>query len=120
MTDQPSEVEKKLIEFAAKTADTIQSQAGQIHAVTQTLLIALVSLSEQQPQFKKDFIQRIELVRDHMSDGSVDQFTKEFFDELIPFLQTPYSYSAQKEGRPSWFKGIILGGKDSEPPQNDD
>ena len=32
MSDQPTEIEQKMFEFATKTAQTIQSQAGQIQA----------------------------------------------------------------------------------------
>lgn len=109
MSEQPTEIERKLIEFATKTAETIQSQAGQIQAITHTLLIALISMSEQEPEFKKDFIKRIEQVRDQMSERPIDKFTSEFFEELVPFLKDPYHYSA--DDKPRWFKGIIDGGK---------
>ncbi|NIP49125.1 MAG: hypothetical protein GWO30_03685, partial [Gammaproteobacteria bacterium] len=66
MSDRPSEVEQKLIEFATKTAETIQNQAGQIQAVSHVLLISLVSMSEQNPSFKRDFIDRIVQVRDQL------------------------------------------------------
>ena len=117
MSDQPTEIEKKLIEFATKTAGTIQNQAGQIQALSHVLLIALVSMSEQQPAFKKDFISRIVQVRNQFSERQIDQFTKDYFEELVRFLEDPYQYSttdAEEENKPNWFKGIITGGKKPE------
>ncbi len=114
MSDRPSEVEQKLIEFATKTAETIQNQAGQIQAVSHVLLISLVSMSEQNPSFKRDFIDRIVQVRDQLGERPIDQFTKEYFEELVNFLENPYNYSADNESeedKPTWFKGIIAGGK---------
>ena len=122
MADHPTEIEQKLIEFATKTAETIQSQAGQVQALSHVLLIALVSLSEQQPAFKKDFLERIVQVRGQLSERPVDQFTREYIDELVRFLGNPYQYSKEPatEDRPKWLKGIISGGKPSmgndEPP----
>ncbi len=115
MSDQPTEIEQKLIEFATKTAETIQTQAGQTQALSHVLLIALVSMSEQHASFKKDFIDRIGLVRDQLSERPVDQFTKDYFEELVRFLENPYQYSAEDstDDRPKWFKGIITGGKPS-------
>lgn len=115
MSDQPTEIEQKMIEFATKTAQTIQNQAGQIQALSHVLLIALVSASEQNESFKKDFINRIAMVRDQLSDGPVDQFTREYFEELVRFLENPYSYTKteETEAKPGWFKGIITGGKPS-------
>ncbi len=57
MSDQPTEIEQKMIEFATKTAQTIQNQAGQIQALSHVLLIALVSVSEQNEAFKGRFQQ---------------------------------------------------------------
>lgn len=113
MSDQPTEIEKKLIEFATKTAETIQTQAGQIQALSHVLLIALVSSSEQNAAFKKDFIERIVQVRDQLSERPVDQFTRDYFKELVRFLEDPYQYSTteETENKPGWFKGIIAGGK---------
>lgn len=113
MSDQPTEIEQKLIEFAAKTAETIQSQAGQIRALSHVLLIAIVSMSEQQAAFKKDFIDRIGMIRNQLSDQPVDQFTKDYIKELVRFLEDPYQYSKNDSAdeRPEWFKGIIAGGK---------
>lgn len=122
MSDRPNEIEQKLIEFATKTAETVQTQAGQIQALSHVTLIALVSMSEQSPSFKKDFLERIVQVREQMSDKPVDQFTKDYFAELVKFLENPYQYSANNpaaEDKPGWFKGIITGGKkkrDQEPP----
>jgi len=119
MSDQPTEIEQKLIEFVTKSAETIQNQAGQIQALSHVLLISLVSMSEQQPAFKKDFINRIVQVRDQLSERPVDQFTKDYFEELVRFLENPYQYTT--DDRPKWLKGIIAGGKtssddDQEPP----
>ncbi len=113
MANQPTEIEQKLIEFATKTAETIQIQAGQTQAISHVLLIALVSMSEQHADFKKDFIQRIGMVRDQLSERPTDQFTKDYFTELVRFLENPYHYSAEDEtgDRPKWFQGIITGGK---------
>lgn len=118
MPDHPNEVEQKLIEFATKTAETIQTQAGQIQALSHVLLIALVSMSEQQSSFKRDFIDRIVQVRDQLDDRPIDQFTREYFEELVRFLENPYNYSMNEEiaeNKPNWFKGIITGGKKKGP-----
>lgn len=114
MSDQPNEVEQKLIEFATKTAETIQAQAGQIQALSHVLLISLVSMSEQNPQFKKDFIGRIIKVKGQMTDRPMDQFTRDYLEELVKFIENPYNYSPNDEtdaDKPNWFKGIITGGK---------
>lgn len=115
MADHPTEIEQKLIEFATKTAETIQSQAGQVQALSHALLIALVSLSEQQPAFKSDFIERITLVRGQLSERPLDQFTREYLDELVRFLENPHQYAKDTvtDDRPKWLKGIISGGKPS-------
>jgi hypothetical protein len=115
MSDQPTEIEQKMIEFATKTAQTIQNQAGQIQALSHVLLIALTAVSEQNETFKNDFVTRVGLVRDQLSDRPVDQFTKEYFEELVRFLKDPYLYSSAEvtEDKPGWFKGIITGGKPS-------
>lgn len=114
MSDQPTEIEQRMIEFATKTAQTIQNQAGQIQALSHVLLIALVSVSEQNEAFKGDFSNRIGLIRDQLSDKPVDQFTREYFDELVRFLEDPYRYSkaGETDDKPGWFKGIITGGKE--------
>lgn len=113
MSDQLTEIEQKLIEFATKTAETIQAQAGQTQALSHVLLIALVSMSEQNASFKKDFIDRIVQVRDQLSERPIDQFSKDYFEELVRFLENPYLYSAEgsSDDRPEWFKGVIAGGK---------
>ena len=115
MADRPTEIEQKMIEFATKTAETIQNQAGQTQAISHVLLIALVSMSEQNDGFKRDFLSRIGQVRDQLSERPVDQFTKDYFYELVRFLEDPYQYSAEDstDDRPRWFKGIITGGKPS-------
>jgi len=113
MSGELTEIERKLIEFATKTADTIQSQAGQIQALSHVLLIALVSLSEQTTEFKRDFIERIGQIRGQLDDKPIDNFTREYFDELVEFLEDPYNYAP--EGRPRWLKGIIDGGKGKPP-----
>lgn len=115
MSDQPTEIERKLIEFATKTAETIQTQAGQTQALSHVLLIALVSMSEQHEDFKKDFLGRIGQVRDQLSERPTDQFTKDYFGELVRFLENPYNYSTDDsaDDRPEWFKGIIAGGRPS-------
>lgn len=115
MSDQPTEIEQKMIEFATKTAQTIQNQAGQIQALSHVLLIALTVVSEQNETFKNDFVTRIGLVRDQLSDRPVDQFTKDYLEELVRFLEDPYTYSSAEvsEDKPGWFKGIITGGKPS-------
>lgn len=122
MSEQPTAIEQKMVEFVAKTAETIQNQAGQIQALSHVLLIALVSMSEQQPAFKKDFIERIIQIRDQLSERPIDRFTKDYFEELVHFLEDPYQYSP--DDRPNWFKGVITGGKppaekDQEPSSED-
>jgi hypothetical protein len=126
MPETPNEIEQKLIEFATKTAETIQTQAGQIQALSHVMLIALVSISEQNSNFKKDFVDRIVQVRDQLTDRPIDRFTSEYFEELVKFIENPYNYSvnAEAEDKPNWFKGIITGGKkkldnDQEPPHNE-
>ena len=116
MTDKPNEIEQKLIEFATKTAETIQTQAGQIQALSHVLLIALVSVSEQNKDFKMDFVNRLVMVRNQLSDRPIDSFTREYFEELVKFLEDPYNYSANAaaEDKPNWFKGIISGGKQAD------
>lgn len=113
MADQPNPIEQKLIEFATKSAETIQNQAGQIQALSHVLMIALVSMSEQHPEFKRDFIKRVVLVREQLSERPVDRFTREYCEELVRFLENPYQYSkaAEKDGKPNWLKGIITGGR---------
>lgn len=113
MSDKPTEIEQKLIEFATKTADTIQTQAGQIQALSHVLLIALVSMNEQQPAFKRDFLDRLVQISEQLSERPIDQFTKDYFVELVRFLDNPYQYSATDTAgeKPGWFKGIIAGGK---------
>jgi len=113
MPQKPSEIEQKLIEFATKTAETIQTQAGQIQALSHVMLIALVSISEQNSNFKRDFVDRIVQVRDQLTDRPIDQFTSDYFEELVKFIENPYNYSANAEAeeKPNWFKGIITGGK---------
>ena len=126
MTDEPNEIEQKLIEFATKTAETIQSQAGQIQALSHVLLIALVSISEQNANFKRDFVKRILQVRTQLTDRPIDQFTSEYLEELVKFIDNPYNYSANAEAeeKPNWFKGIITGGKkktkNGQDPMSDD
>jgi len=114
MSEKPNEIEQKLIEFATKTAETIQTQAGQIQALSHVMLIALVSISEQNSNFKRDFVDRIVQVRDQLTDRPIDQFTSEYFEELVKFIENPYNYSAyaEEEEKPNWFKGIITGGKE--------
>ena len=124
MTDHPTEIEQKLIEFATKTAETIQSQAGQVQAISHVLMVALVSLCEQQPAFKRDFLERIGQVRGQLSERPLDRCTREYFDELVRFLENPQQYAQDHvaDDRPKWFKGIISGGKppaggETDPPQ---
>ena len=126
MSEKPNEIEQKLIEFATKTAETIQTQAGQIQALSHVMLIALVSMSEQNAKFKEDFVDRIVQVRDQLTDRPIDQFTNEYFGELVKFIENPYNYSANAdaEEKPNWFKGIITGGKkkvdnSQEPPHDE-
>lgn len=113
MSDELTEVERKLIEFAAKTAETIQSQAGQIHALSHVVLVALVSLSEQSPEFRSDFLEKIGHIRTQLDARPADQYTREYFEELARFLEDPYHYAA----RPRWFRGVIQGGKNQPPPE---
>ena len=126
MPETPNEIEQKLIEFATKTAETIQTQAGQIQALSHVLLIALVSISEQNPNFKRDFVDRTLQVRDQLTDRPIDQFTSEYLEELVKFIDNPYKYSANAdtEEKPNWFKGIITGGKkkrdNGQEPMSDD
>ena len=116
MSERPNEIEQKLIEFATKTAETIQTQAGQIQALSHVILIALVSISEQNANFKRDFVDRILQVRAQLTDRPIDQFTAEYLDELVKFIENPYNYSANAaaDEKPNWFKGIIAGGKKKE------
>lgn len=117
MSEGLTEVERKLIEFAAKTADTIQTQAGQIQALSHVVLVALVSLSERSPEFRDDFLEKLEHIREHLDQRQADRYTREYFDELTRFLADPYHYAA----RPRWFKGVIKGGKPGDedgPPHN--
>ena len=111
-----------MIEFATKTAEAIQSQAGQVQAISHVLLIALVTMSEQQPNFKRDFIDRIVQIREHLSDRQIDQFTREYIEELVRFLEDPYQYSRDNvsDSRPKWFKGIISSGKPATPTTDSD
>ena len=126
MSETPNEIEQKLIEFATKTAETIQSQAGQIQALSHVLLIALVSISEQNANFKRDFVKRILQVRTQLTDRPIDQFTSEYLEELVKFIDNPYNYSANAEAeeKPNWFKGIITGGRkktnNGQDPMSDD
>ena len=119
MSEKPNEIEQKLIEFATKTAETIQSQAGQIQALSHVMLIALVSISEQNANFKRDFVDRLVQIRNQLTNRPIDQFTSDYFGELVKFIENPYNYSvnAEAEEKPNWFKGIITGGKkkDGEP-----
>ena len=126
MPETPNEIEQKLIEFATKTAETIQTQAGQIQALSHALLIALVSISEQNANFKRDFVDRTLQVRAQLTDRPIDQFTSEYLEELVKFIDNPYNYSANAEAeeKPNWFKGIITGGKkktnNGQDPMSDD
>ena len=126
MPETPNEIEQKLIEFATKTAETIQTQAGQIQALSHALLIALVSISEQNANFKRDFVDRTLQVRDQLTDRPIDQFNSEYLEELVKFIDNPYKYSANAdtEEKPNWFKGIITGGKkkrdNGQEPMSDD
>jgi len=126
MPETPNEIEQKLIEFATKTAETIQTQAGQIQALSHALLIALVSISEQNANFKRDFVDRTLQVRAQLTDRPIDQFTSEYLEELVKFIDNPYNYSANAdtEEKPNWFKGIITGGKkkrdNGQDPMSDD
>ena len=114
MGDELSEVERKLIEFAAKSAETIQTQAGQIQAMSHALLVALVSLGEQNPAFRDNFLEKILHIREQLDQRPADQYTREYFDELARFLEDPYHYAS----RPRWFRGVIKGGKESPPPES--
>ena len=114
MSGELTEVERKLIEFAAKTAETVQTQAGQIQALSHVLLVALVSLSEQSQEFRDDFLQKLTHIRDQLDERPTDRYTHDYFDELAKFLVDPYHYAA----KPNWFKGVIKGGKE-EPPHGD-
>lgn len=117
MSDGLTEVERKLIEFASKTAETIQTQAGQIQAMSHVLLVALVSISEQSPEFRNDFLDKLAQIRAQLDQRPADQYTREYFDELARFLEDPYHYAA----RPRWFKGVIKGGRgtaEESPPED--
>ena len=107
MSGELTEVERKLIEFASKTAETVQTQAGQIQALSHVMLVALVSLSEQSPEFRDDFLEKLAHIRDQLEERPPDQYTRDYFDELARFLADPYHYAA----RPRWFRGVIKGGK---------
>ncbi|NJC87576.1 MAG: hypothetical protein FIB02_03450 [Desulfuromonas sp.] len=116
MSEELTEVERKLIEFATKTAETIQIQAGQIQALSHVVLGSLVSISEQSPEFRDDFLEKLAHIRDHFDQRPIDQYTSEYFDELTRFLADPYHYAA----RPRWFKGVIKGGRSPEDPPEQD
>jgi hypothetical protein len=75
-----------------------------------------VSISEQNANFKRDFVDRILQVRAQLTDRPIDQFTAEYLDELVKFIENPYNYSANAaaDEKPNWFKGIIAGGKKKE------
>ncbi len=75
MSDELTEVERKLIEFTSKTAETIQTQSGQIQALSHVLLVALVSLSEQSPEFRADFLQKLMHIRDQLDQRPVIVFS---------------------------------------------
>ena len=107
MSDELTEVERKLIEFATKTAETIQTQAGQIHALSHVVLVALVSLSEQSPEFRSDFLEKLGHIRAQLDERPIDQYSREYLEELARFLEDPYHYAA----KPRWFQGVIKGGK---------
>jgi|OpeIllAssembly_1097287.scaffolds.fasta_scaffold597928_1 hypothetical protein len=109
MSEELTEVERKLIEFASKTAETIQTQAGQMQALSHVILITLVSLSEQNPGFRDDFLEKLAHVRDQLDQRATDRYTHDYFDELSRFLADPYHYAA----KPRWFRGVIKGGKPS-------
>lgn len=116
MSDELTEVERKLIEFATKTAETIQTQAGQIHALSHVVLVALVSLSEQSPEFRSDFLAKLGHIRAQLDERPTDQYSREYFEELARFLADPYHYAA----KPRWFRGVIKGGlSPQEPPEQD-
>ena len=116
MSEGLTEVERKLIEFATKTAETIQSQAGQIQALSHVVLIALVSLSEKSPEFRDDFLEKLAHIRDQLDQRPTDRFSRDYFDDLARFLEDPYHYAA----KPHWFRGVIKGGKlSTEPPENE-
>ena len=109
MSEELTEVERKLIEFATKTAETIQTQAGQIQSLSHVVLIALVSLSEQNPDFRDDFLEKLAHIRDQLDQHPTDRYTHDYFNELARFLEDPYHYAA----KPRWFRGVIKGGKPS-------
>jgi hypothetical protein len=116
MSEGLTEVERKLIEFATKTAETIQTQAGQIQALSHVVLIALVSLSEKSPEFRDDFLEKLAHIRDQLDQRPTDRYTRDYFDELARFLEDPYHYAA----KPHWFRGVIKGGKLSPEPPDDE
>ncbi|MCM2265269.1 MAG: hypothetical protein NDI73_08770 [Desulfuromonadales bacterium] len=113
MSEGLTEIERKLIEFATKTAETIQVQAGQIQALSHVVLVALISASEKSPEFRDDFLEKLAHIRDQFDQRPADQYTRDYFDELARFLEDPYHYAA----RPRWFKGVIKGGKPGEDPE---
>lgn len=115
MSDGLTEVERKLIEFATKTAETIQTQAGQIQALSHVVLLALVSLSEQNSAFREDFLNKIGQIREQLDQRPADRYTREYFDELTRFLEDPYHYAS----RPRWFRGVVQGGKSPLPADSD-
>ena len=55
----------------------------------------------------------IRQISDQLSDRPVDNFTREYFAELVRFLEDPYNYTVESDKHPPWFKGIIAGGKES-------
>jgi len=115
MSETTNEIEQKLVDFAAKTVETIQTQAGEIQALRHVIPIALVSTSEKNLNFKRDFVDRVRQVHGQLTDRPIDQFTREYLEELVKLIENPYNYSANAEAgeKPNWFKGIITGGKQS-------
>ena len=75
---------------------------------------------------ERDLVDRTLQVRAQLNDRPIDQFTSEYLEELVKFIDNPYNYSANAEAeeKPNWFKGIITGGKkktnNGQDPMSDD
>lgn len=120
MAEPLTEIEQKLIEFATKASATIQTQSEQIHALSHVLLITLVALTEQNAPLRSDLIQRFSGVAERLKTQDNERFTREYFEELVRFLNDPHHYPSTDQDRPKWFRGIIPGGQTSQPPPEDD
>lgn len=121
MADDLSDIEKKIIEFATKASATIQNQSEQIHALNRVVLVALVCLGEHNREFRDDFLDRIDWMRERMELQETEPVTRDYLRELTHFLRDPYDYTGKaEENRPKWFRGVIPGGRSRQAPTGDE